>query len=72
MLRMTKVAGLIAAALGGSVFGCGCSPCGWKLPNLSPCGWNLGGFCKGLFARGFTDCWAIDAVTDWLREDLFS
>jgi hypothetical protein len=31
-----------------------------------------GGFTEGLFAKGFTDNWVLDVVTDWLNEDLFS
>ena len=31
-----------------------------------------GEFTSGLFAKGFTDNWYLDVLTDWLNEDLFS
>ena len=34
-------------------------------------GLGLGDFQAGLFAKGFTDNWLLDVVTDWLNEDLF-
>jgi hypothetical protein len=33
---------------------------------------SWGGFTEGLFAKGFTDNWYLDVLTDWLNEDLFS
>ena len=55
MLKGYKIAALIAAAAG-TLYAAGC---------------GLGGFPQGLLAKGFIDNWYIDAVTDWLMEDLF-
>ena len=46
----------LAALLGGGALSQGC----------------LGGFQAGLLAKGFTDNWLLDVLTDWLNEDLFS
>jgi len=47
----------VVALLGGATF--------------NGCLGDWGGFTQGLFARGFTNNWYLDVLTDWLNEDLF-
>jgi len=56
MLKRSKIAAFVAAAVSATLFGGGC---GW------------GGFSEGIFAKGLVNNIWIDIVTDWLNEDLF-
>jgi hypothetical protein len=64
MSKLTKVFGIVVAALGGStVFG----GCGWG-DGL----WSTDGFWGALGGwKGMGGPWWVDLLQDWLREDIF-